>query len=274
MKNNNISIIIPVGNDSLVGQCLDSILHDIPEESLEVIVIKANCEEKISKIIESYKSKLPLIVLDENSNKIGRLRNIGVRSTKSDILYFIDSDCILYKGTIQQALKSGSKNLVTRGFIEFRGTSRMSKLDAALRQQRYDLNPGIAYCPNLVVRKEVFDKIGLFNEKYEYGSDGEFAKRLTENKILCLYNPDIKIAHQEPSSGWRIIKTWIKYGEGRGRRFRKSPIKDKIQGLFTPSLFDYKRGFAYNSIAFACLACRWLGWSKVYLNDRLGKFKK
>lgn len=275
MLNKEISVIIPVGNDVLIEKCLDSILGCIPGDNLEVIAIRDNCDEDISKLIESYKSKLPLIISDAKSERIGLLRNIGIKAAKSDILYFIDSDCILDSEAIKQAVKSGSNNLVTRGFIKFvGGTSRISKLDAVLRQQRYDLNPNISYCPNLVVRREVFDRVGLFNEEYEYGSDGDFSKKLTENKILCMYNKDMKAIHQEPTDTLRIIKTWVRYGEGRGRRFKESSIKEKIQGLFTPNLFDYKKGISYNAIVFACLACRWLGWSKVYLKDKLEKFNK
>jgi len=275
MTKKDISIIIPVGNDILIEKCLDSVSESNHGDNLEVIVIRDHCDKDISKLIEFYKSKLPLIIFDANSDKIGALRNIGIMAAKSDILYFIDSDCILYNEAVKQALKSGSNNPVTRGFIKFTGgASRISKLDAVLRQQRYDLNPNIAYCPNLVVRREVFDRVGLFNEEYDYGSDGEFAKRLTENKIPCSYNQDMKVIHQEPIDGLKIIKTWVKYGEGRGRRFRESSIKEKIQGLFTPNLFDYKKGISYNSIVFACLACRWLGWSKVYLKSKLEKFNK
>jgi len=263
-----LSIIIPVGNDLRVGDCLDSIQREIKNHNLEVLVVEDQCGSEVHDVISSYTEKIPLNILSPTRSKhIGRLRNTAIKRSNSPIYYFIDSDCILLPGAIEEAIKSGEHHPVTRGYIEFKGDSKIAQIDAMIRQSRYDSDRSIAYCPNLVVQKNVFDTIGMFKEDYEYGSDGEFAKRLREQGISLSYNPNMRVIHNGPASSRRVIRTWIKYGEGRKRRFRDSSVREKIKALITPNLFDIKKGPAYNLLFLGCLAARWYGWSKVYIQE-------
>ncbi|MEK6938443.1 MAG: glycosyltransferase [Nanoarchaeota archaeon] len=267
---NKISIIIPVGNDSRICQCLQSIEQQLSIDGLEVILINNNCDQRVKKIIDQYVDRIPLVSIDSSSDNIGLLRNLAIKNASSDIFYFVDSDCILRKDAISNAIMSGMMNDVTRGYIEFQGTSRIAQLDALLRQQRYASDLYFAYCPNLVVRRNVFENIGLFNENFKYGSDGEFAKRLRERGINCSYNAEMSIIHRSPELNSEIIKRWVQYGEGRRRRFKYSTLPEKIKGLFTPILFDLSEGVGYNVVVGLCLASRWYGWIKSSLieNDR------
>lgn len=268
--NKKISIIIPVGNDPRIGQCLHSIEKQSSVEGLEVIIINNNCDQRVEKIINQYVNRIPLKSVYSSSNNIGLLRNLAIEKASSDIFYFVDCDCILREDAVSKARESGIMNDVTRGYIEFQGTSKIAQLDALLRQQRYASDLHFAYCPNLVVKRIVFESIGLFNEKFRYGSDGEFAKRLKENGIHCSYNPKIVIIHKSPESDSKIIKRWVQYGEGRRRRFKDSCLSEKIKGLFTPVLFDLSKGVGYNVVVGLCLASRWYGWIKSSLieNDK------
>ena len=268
--NTKISIIIPVGNDPRVGQCFQSIEQQSSVEGLEVIIINNNCDQRVEKIIDQYVDRIPLVSIYSSSNKLGLLRNLAIEKASSDICYFVDSDCTLREDAVSKARESGMMNDVTRGYIEFQGTSMIAQLDALLRQQRYASDLHFAYCPNLVVRRNVFESVGLFNENYRYGSDGEFAKQLRERGIHCSYNPEMSMIHRSPELDSEIIKRWVQYGEGRRRRFKDSTLPEKINGLFTPILFDLSKSVGYNVVVGLCLASRWYGWIKSSLieNDR------
>ena len=262
MNKADVSIVIPVGNDPRIVKCLDSIDKHSNEANLEVIIVNDGCRDDIIQSVRSFESRFPLTLIDFTSDHIGLLRNLGINKTRSDVCYFVDSDCELYEGAIQEAVRVGSENPVVRGFIDFRGSSRISDLDARLRQQRYAFDLTFAYCPNLTVRKDVFKQIGYFNEEFAYGSDGEFAKRIRDNGVKCVFNPDMKLVHHGPDNDLRVIRTWVRYGEGRQKRLRYSPLREKIRGLFTPVLFDLSEGIGYNLTVAGCLVCRWYGWTK------------
>lgn len=260
--NKKISIIIPVGNDPRIAQCLQSIEEQSSVENLEVIVVNNNCDQRVEGIIDQYVNRIPLILVYSSSNNIGLLRNLAIKKASSDTFYFVDSDCILTNGAVLKAMESIVMNDVVRGHIKFKGNSKIAQLDALLRQQRYASDLHFAYCPNLVIKRSVFEFIGLFDENFKYGSDGEFAKRLKDNGIYCSYNPEMVIIHQSPESNSELIKRWIQYGEGRYKRFKNSSLKEKIKGLYTSNLFDKKKGVSYNLVVLSCLACRWYGLVK------------
>ena len=228
-----------------------------------MVLINNSGEKSISNIISRFKNKINLKVILSNSKNIGYLRNLGIRNSQAKAFYFIDSDCIIKSDSIKEALNSISKNPAVRGYIKFEGASKLCKLDAELRQKRYDSNPYFAYCPNLLIRKDLFDRVGLFDEKFRYGSDGEFAKRLVDLKVNVTYKPSIEIIHYGPKKDKKVISTWISYGEGRWRRYKNSDIKEKLNGMFKPILLDSKKRLSFNLVALSCLICRWYGWAKM-----------
>jgi GT2 family glycosyltransferase len=262
MKRSIISVIIPVGNDKRITDCLDSITKQEVNQPYEVIAVDSFCDSDLLKSVRSYSDRINLKIINGNSNKIGLLRNIGIGSANSEIYYFIDSDCKLEKGAISRAVENGNRNLITRGDIRFVGTTKISNLDALLRQQRYDSDKSFAYCPNLVVTKEVFSKVGMYNKNYFYGSDGEFAKRVRERGVNVAYDPNMILIHQGPTKDSLVLKTWIRYGEGRKKRYKDSSFREKVKALYSPLLFDLSKGVQYNLVVATCLGCRWAGWIK------------
>jgi len=98
----------------------------------------------------------------------------------------------------------------------------------------------------------------------------ECERQLRERGIHCSYNPEMSMIHRSPELDSEIIKRWVQYGEGRRRRFKDSTLPEKINGLFTPILFDLSKSVGYNVVVGLCLASRWYGWIKSSLieNDR------
>jgi len=83
-----ISVIIPVYNEEeLIGECLKSLLNQTlkPEE---IIIIDDGSTDKTRQIIRKYKVKL----LQQNHQGPGPARNLGVKSSKGDIVVFVDAD--------------------------------------------------------------------------------------------------------------------------------------------------------------------------------------
>ncbi len=267
MNSSSLGVIVPVGNDPRIVDCLESLITQADAPPFEVIIIESNCEEPVRKSIASYCEWLPLKTIIHNKRQIGSLRNAGMQASMSDTFYFVDSDCVLSADSLRRAAASGAANQVTRGPIHFVGKSAIGRLDALLRTERYASDPTFAYCPNLVVRREVFSSIGLFREDFEYGSDGEFARRLHLAHVPVTYNQQLQLTHLAPPTDARVISTWIRYGEGRERRLRTASYREKASALFLPNLFSLSKGVTYNFAVAGCLACRWYGWARSSLRE-------
>ena len=109
MANKNIpaiSVIIPMYNvEKYIGFCLESILvqtfHDY-----EVIVIDDCSTDNSCAIAESYKPKfnnnLKLIKSKKNSGGGGTPRNIGVKNSCGEYLFFLDSDDFITETALEE----------------------------------------------------------------------------------------------------------------------------------------------------------------------------
>jgi GT2 family glycosyltransferase len=72
----------------------------------------------------------------------------------------------------------------------------------------------------MAFRREVFDKIGGFDESFAYGSDSDFTWRLVDAGIRILAVPDAIIRH-DWGGRRRQLKRSYAYGKARARLYRK-----------------------------------------------------
>lgn len=87
-----ISVIIPVFNVSeYLPTCLDSLCHQSLSD-FEVICINDGSTDGSSEILESYRSRLHMTVINQENAGLSAARNRGIREAKGDYLLFLDSD--------------------------------------------------------------------------------------------------------------------------------------------------------------------------------------
>ena len=257
----SISVVIPYVNPAELALTLGSLAlcRDIGQAEVVVVSdgVAANVEEHLSR---RYPFSLKRVTADR-CGKIGRLRNIGVRESKARTIYFIDSDCTVDAGAIEGAM--GLQDCgVAIGKIEFFGNSTVSRLDADIRSARYR-DGQFAYCPNLVISKRLFEELGGFDERFNYGSDGEFAYRLVSSGIAVSYAPSILVRHDCTAPASEIVSKWAKYGEGRFYRNRKHKRKQRASDYF-PMLFDLRVGTLYNIAVLICNFARTYGYFRAF----------
>ncbi|MCK4734616.1 MAG: glycosyltransferase [Methanophagales archaeon] len=103
-----VSVIVPAYNaEKNIATLIESLLDlDYPKELLEIIIVDNNSNDKTKEIVKRY----PVRLLEEkNIQSSYAARNKGIRNAKSEILAFIDSDCV---ATLQW-VKEGVKVLVS-----------------------------------------------------------------------------------------------------------------------------------------------------------------
>src|SRR5215475_9251882 len=92
----SISIIIPALNEEkMIGRCLESLTKlAFARDRFEVLVVDNGSRDKTLMIVESFKDRLNLRVLQQAGVRISALRNLGARAAAGDILAFLDADCL------------------------------------------------------------------------------------------------------------------------------------------------------------------------------------
>jgi glycosyltransferase involved in cell wall biosynthesis len=146
-------------------------------------------------------------------------RNAGVRAAKGDIIVFIDSACV--------PLGTWLSNLTAPLSKEESVTAGLSR--GAQDEQRYKLlgevDSGVTYLKeaptlNFAFRREVFDAVGDFDERFTYGSDVDFSWRLNDAGYRICLVPEAVIRHDYGTSRRQRRRSYL-YGKARARLYVK-----------------------------------------------------
>ncbi|MCP3682788.1 MAG: glycosyltransferase family 2 protein [bacterium] len=200
----NVSIIIPFYNSGkTIGKCLDSIYRS-DYKDFEVIAVDDCSNDDSASIVKRYKCRY--FKLKKNSGP-ATARNYGAKNAKGKIIFFLDSDTIIFKNTVSELVKSFKKGVdavsgmyakypAERGVVQdyYALMKYYSRLIA--KKGTYDLFE--AACAG--IKRDVFLKLGGFNTNYK-GADTEneeFAHRLVQ-KHKSILNKKVQVIHHSPS---------------------------------------------------------------------------
>ena len=217
MQNNPllISIIIPCRNEErYIGKCLDSIIsQDYHKEKTEVLVIDGMSQDGTRKIVGDYVKKYSFIKILDNQNRFTPFGlNIGIKAAKGEIIVRMDAHADYEKDYISKCVENLIKYNVDNvgGVIKTLSKENTLIAEAIAACLSSFFGAGSSYFrtgskkPREVdtvfggcYKKEVFDKIGLFNEKMIRSQDFEFNLRLKKSGGKILLIPDI-VAYYYP----------------------------------------------------------------------------
>lgn len=209
-----VSIIIPALNsEETIGMCLESIKSlNYPERRVEIIVVDNGSKDKTGKIAKEYGAR----VLHEPLIKIGAVRNCGVKVAHGDILAFTDSDCIVPEQWLMTAVEILEDDIVGAVGGGCLVPPDASWLEKAWVFQQKDTTKESIYLPgsNFILRKDIFNKLGGFDETMFAGEDDDFSKKLRkEGYILILHKSCFVIHLGYPKSLIGVAKRQIWHGK-------------------------------------------------------------
>lgn len=121
MKNNLVSIIVPVYNgEKYIKNCIDCLLNQTYDD-IEIIVVNDGSTDHTLDIIMGYNHpKIKLISIPNGG--VSNARNIGLTKAKGKYVLFVDSDDHIKLNTIEilvkLAIENGSDFIRFNGFIE------------------------------------------------------------------------------------------------------------------------------------------------------------
>ena len=217
-----VSIIVPCRNEEkYIGACLNSIIkQNYPKDRMEVLVVDGMSEDKTRDIVEKFKiqnSKFKIQILD-NPRKIKSCAlNIGIKQAKGDVVVIMDAHSGYAKNYISKCIEYLEKyrvdnvggviktmptedSLVARAIAiclsHFFGAGGSVFRTGSKKPRPVDTVFGGCY------RKEVFKKIGLFNENLVRSQDMEFNLRLKKAGGKILLAPDIVCYYYPKSNFW------------------------------------------------------------------------
>ena len=73
----------------------------------------------------------------------------------------------------------------------------------------------------IAYRREVFDRIGLFDERFDACEDVEFNQRADEAGLTCFFTPRVAVHYHPRSTLSGLFRQMARYGRGRVRLARR-----------------------------------------------------
>ena len=229
------SVIIPIHNSR---PYLDKLIESLANQSylpnlFNVILVDDGSNDNPNELIEHYKTKLNIQLVRRSYKKyrIASARNLGIKTSKADVLIFLDSDMIVMPDHISNVMKwyhNGSRVAII-GLRRFIDADLLSVQEIKTNPHILWSFPEVGSCSNRgnsidcrteefaffsthpfpsncfhgcnasCLRKDALDA-GLFSEEFDgnWGyEDIEFAQRLDQNDVLIIFDDTITGFHQE-----------------------------------------------------------------------------
>lgn len=247
------SIVIPCLNEEqYIGNCIDSILNQNYDIALiEIIVVDGGSSDRTPEILDEYHKKFAGLKILPNPDKVTpKALNIGIKNSSGEVVVIlgahtrIDPDFISLNNKFLH-----EKNVKVTGGTQINiGKTFKQKLIGLVmglpfgissasyrwsRQEKYvDTVVYAAY------RKELFDEIGYFEEKFSISEDAEINWRIRQRGYKIFYSPRIKTYYFPRSKISGFLKQIFRYGILRINVVKKHPDALKVVHII-PSIFVF-----------------------------------
>ncbi len=244
--NQPVSFLVPAYNaESLIKKVIQAIaLQDYPGK-IEIIVVNDGSTDRTSQEARSMQSVMPagrrLIVIDQGNSGAASATNRAIDAASYDIICSVDSDVILHRDWLKKIIPefSDPKVAAVQGYYKTpNGVSFWAKVMGYDAEARYDEIPSkyvTHVCTgNTAYRKEVLQKVGLFDTSFVYGYDNDMSYRLLKAGYKLVFVKDALCDHYWKSSFWGYIKQQFRAGYGRLKLLEKHPERlkgDSFSGL-------------------------------------------
>lgn len=225
-----ISVICPTYNErQCISQCIESIISSSYEkDKMEVVFIDGMSNDGTRDIITRYMRQYPYIRILDNPHKCApSALNIGIRATTGDIIIRLDAHAIYppdyFRILVAYLIKLRADNVGVAIKSLPLNSSLTANAIAIAVSSRFGV--GNSYCrigtdklmevdtvPFGCFHRELFDRIGMFDEELTRNQDDEFNARIIKNSGKIFLIPDITLEYYSRDKVSKLARMFYQYG--------------------------------------------------------------
>lgn len=238
----NFSVIITVKNEAEnIARLLDSLIAQ--EVDREIIVVDAQSTDGTAEIVRKYASEHSYIKLIVRRAKRGLGRNIGMQNAQGDVFAFIDGDCVADRNWLKSLSSSIAEHPVVAGKTVYVGKKEYISLE---RVELYRQGMDVTYpSSNLAYRREVIEKIGMFDDWFITAEDIDLNIRAVDSKFTIFYDENAIVYHSVRENLYSFVKQAFWNGAGRKQLTLKY---GRLWGSYKPMELLKRRHSIYGTI--------------------------
>ena len=231
-----VTIILPIRNEAChITRCLDGVLtQDYPHDKLEVLVIDGMSDDGTRQIVANV-AKLDnrVRLLDNPQLIVPTGLNRGIHAARGDVIIRVDGHAVIASDYVRKCVRDLARidadcvggpvytvgeTYVARG-IAFAQSSPFGVGNAVFRYASVG-----RYVDTLAFgahRREIFQRVGLFDEELVRNQDDEFNFRLIRAGGKIWLDPEIHSIYYSRSSFNGLWKQYFGYGFWKVRVIQK-----------------------------------------------------
>ncbi len=239
----SISVIMPVRNgERYIADAINSIYNQTVPVS-EIHVIDDGSSDSTPAIVSGMAaSDSRLIVHDGPRKGPGPARNVGLRQATGDIVAFLDSDDLWPEHKLQKQIhRLGAKPeiMMASGFVLYfdkQIENGLEPAEDARTEELFHVHLGAS-----IYRREVFDKVGFFDEDFLYSEDVDLMLRIREacvpftimNEITLYYrrhdnSMTTHLTREEKRDFQRALMSSLKRRKAAGITAPLTPFREAV----------------------------------------------
>src|SRR3989344_9285031 len=230
MENNFVSIVVLCRNEEgFIAGCLDSLLEqDYPKNNMEILVVDGMSEDKTREIVDRYSREHFFIKLIDNPQEFTPFAlNLGIKNSKGGVVFLAGahakydknyvSKCVQYLCEYKADIVGGTlKTVPKKNNLWARAIALSLSSVFGAGNSAFRVGAGKPVWVDTVFggcyKREIFDKVGLFNENLIRSQDMELAQRMKKAGIKVLLVPDISAYYYPKDTLLGYLKHNLKDG--------------------------------------------------------------
>jgi succinoglycan biosynthesis protein ExoA len=263
-----VTVIMPVRNEeAFIEESVAAVLNqDYPSELLEVLVVDGLSTDGTRKVVQRliekrpgspsanqngnhHDSKASIQLLDNSQQIVPTALNVGIRQAKGEVIIIVGGHAMIESNYVRECVElllrtgsdcvGGALDSVGNGYVGSAIAAAMSSPfgvgGSGFRVASADAQPRLTdSVPFPAYRRDVFTRVGLYNELMVRHQDYEFNYRLRKagGKILLL--PSMRVKYFVRSSFRKLWRQYWQYGLWKGSFLRAHPASLKLRHFIPP----------------------------------------
>jgi glycosyltransferase involved in cell wall biosynthesis len=197
-----VSVIIPTYNRAhLLSRAIKSVLNQTFQD-FEIIIVDDASTDDTDKLVASFHDNRIRYIQHEKNRGGGAARNSAITQAQGDYIAFLDSDDEWLPEKLEKQMKffenaPATLGLVAAGALDIRENIPYQKYIPMLRgnlAQRILIDNCVGLNGIVLVRKECFSKVGLFDENLRGSEDWDLWIRIAQHYEVD-FTPDILLRY-------------------------------------------------------------------------------
>ena len=225
-----LSVICPIYNEEkYIAKCIDSILEqDYPKEDIEILFVDGMSTDRTREIVTKYSAKHPYMRLLDNPERIvPYAMNCGIKACRGNVVIRIDGHVEYpnnyFSELVRWLYKLNADNV--GGLCKTLPCGKSSKEIAIAEALSSSFGMGNSYfrigCNDIkqvdtvpfgCFKRELFDKIGLYDNELIRNQDDEYNGRIINNRGKIYLIPSVVTKYYARDKINKIGKMFYQYG--------------------------------------------------------------